>query len=118
VSDGVVTPIAVGETDVVVTTEDGSFKDTCKVIVLPTGIEDANGNRARIYPNPASDRLHIDAGVLQIARIEVRDLSGGLCLEFAGMPESIDISALPNGVYLVYIEHLAGIEVHRIVKTK
>lgn len=64
--------------------------------------------RFQVYPNPATDLLQIRSGTLDttITALEVYYMSGKCILHPALPPQaqqSIDVSALPSGVYLLKI---------------
>jgi hypothetical protein len=57
-STGIVTAKAIGVVNIVVTTKDGAFTDTCEVTVNPPlGIYNASVSRVQVYPNPSKDGL-------------------------------------------------------------
>jgi len=55
VVNGVVTPVAVGETQVVVTTVDGEYRDTCVVTVLPVAVTGVELNETTHAGNAAAE---------------------------------------------------------------
>jgi autotransporter-associated beta strand protein len=56
----------------------------------------------KIYPNPAKDYFIVD--LLAATKVEIRDLSGILVWSGIVSPrERVDISALPEGIYLVTV---------------
>ena len=65
------------------------------------GVENTSLEQLSIYPNPASDYLHIDAN-FQIEKITIYNTLGKLVLAQSANP-SIEISHLPNGIYFVEI---------------
>jgi hypothetical protein len=74
-----------------------SVTDNKKVINL--------ANSVKLYPNPVTDKLHIemqnnDATNLIISNIDGRQL---MVFDLVSGDKSIDMSGLPNGVYLVSI---------------
>jgi hypothetical protein len=75
----------------------------------------------KIWPNPAGDYIHLDAGdqlLNGIADISVIDLSGRRLISVP-FTEYLDISSLKKGLYIVVIG-LNGkpISYNRIIKTK
>ncbi|MCT4646276.1 MAG: T9SS type A sorting domain-containing protein [Carboxylicivirga sp.] len=74
------------------------------------GINDLRQFNFSFYPNPAKDKLHFRANA-PIQKVQVYNLSGK---ELAGHSNvshnSIDVSALDNGIYLVkiYVKDTAG----------
>ena len=69
-----------------------------------------------IYPNPAIDNLIIEAP--QKSTIEILDIQVQLIksLITRGNKTSIDVSALPSGVYIVEVKTENGIAVKKFVK--
>ncbi|MBN1925243.1 MAG: T9SS type A sorting domain-containing protein [Prolixibacteraceae bacterium] len=77
-----------------------------------SGIEQVNHfeNKYRIYPNPATDQLIFEFGKIAglDVELEIVSMSGQKLLEkqislFAGQKETIDVSRLQNGIYLLKI---------------
>ncbi len=67
---------------------------------------------AAVYPNPAGDKVFVDAQGLQ--RVEVLDIDGRTLIETH--ERCIDISALPAGLYLLRITSTDGTVVRKVVK--
>ncbi len=72
---------------------------------IPTGIENAiTSGQFKIYPNPATDILNIEATSLEITKVEILSLTGRTVFSQKEFSEnSIDISALSNGIYILQI---------------
>ena len=72
-----------------------------------------NLNRGvRIYPNPSSDLLRIECGdQSQMMRITLTDLHGSLIRSLleSGPDCKINVSDIPNGIYLISIQSYSGI---------
>jgi hypothetical protein len=85
---------------------------------MPVGIEQASGQGASVYPNPASDRCAVSAEGLQ--RVELLDLMGrrlataeavdGMC--------SLSLEACQGGVYLLRLHTQTGISVKKLIVNK
>lgn len=73
-----------------------------------------NKNRLAIYPNPATNLVHL-ASDKPIRRIELYDVTGALLYEsgFSAHEGELDISFLPQGIYILKVN---GENVNRIVK--
>ena len=72
---------------------------------------DLNNNSLKIYPNPAIDMLFVECRVETEITIELYDVTGQLVLKSQSekpnqgkVKSEIDISSLPEGIYLVQIE--------------
>ncbi|MCE5344697.1 MAG: T9SS type A sorting domain-containing protein [Bacteroidales bacterium] len=91
---------------------------------LTTSINDTyyiNRNRINIWPNPATDHINIDPGELKLSgssHITVIDLNGRVMFKQL-YREQIDISSLPEGLYIV-ITSMNGkpVSYNRIIKTR
>ncbi len=69
-----------------------------------TGIYNPATENFSIYPNPASSKLYI-AGGNQVSRIIITNLLGEKTLQIAeDNITTIDISGLPNGIYLLELQ--------------
>ncbi|MFH1003906.1 MAG: T9SS type A sorting domain-containing protein [Bacteroidota bacterium] len=93
---------------------DGTILETTSGI----GISEFNKekNNFIIYPNPATDNLTIESP--QQAVMEISSIQGQLIKTLAtnGNKTSIDISALPNGMYFIKMKTEKGIAVKKFVK--
>jgi hypothetical protein len=73
-----------------------------------------------LYPNPASERLQLQLqGQGRFEALRVLDLGGRLCLERQGLASetlSLDIAALPAGVYLLQATTTEGVLSRRFAK--
>lgn len=81
------------------------FQDSVDVKVCNTlGIDDLIEADAKVYPNPSSNQLHVEADLTD-ASITVIDLSGRtLLVESFNNEMSIDVAEFQDGVYFVLIE--------------
>lgn len=61
-----------------------------------------------VYPNPASDRIRIDAGARQPASAEIIDLLGKSCMKINANYDDIGTSVLMPGVYMVRVNYTDG----------
>lgn len=73
---------------------------------------------AKIYPNPASDKLFIEAGVAAINKITVMSMTGKVVKAVVASESLtlVDVSQLASGVYIVHIEGDNGSASTRFVK--
>jgi hypothetical protein len=71
------------------------------VINGPTGITEQEEYTATIFPNPAGENLAIVFNKETAGTIRLTDIAGKTVYEqtFAGKSASIDVSALPGGIY-------------------
>ena len=71
-----------------------------------------------IYPNPVDKVLHIDPANVGIRYLEVFDLQGRLIIKASEVQDNqIDVSALPQGIYILKIETDKGIMTKKLVKS-
>jgi len=95
--------------------------------LLPTGIEPppaANSNNIIIYPNPVKDELRIKSEELRISNVEILDITGKTILTLHSSfltPHSsflipIDVSTLPQGIYLIKIYTENGVIIEKFIK--
>lgn len=66
-------------------------------------LTESEGTQWTVYPNPAKDDLFIFGTDEQVTEIRITDLSGKVILTEMNYTDSIDISALQNGVYILGI---------------
>jgi hypothetical protein len=79
------------------------------------GINDVDGNVAfSIYPNPVTDRLSINCNEA-VREISVMDISGRTVMTLSNT-NSIDVSGLATGVYMLRVATENGVSVQKFVK--
>jgi surface protein len=78
------------------------------------GIDDQSKNRVKLYPNPTSGVLYIDAEI-SLSNIIVHDLLGKEVLRISGA-QSIDMGSLMSGVYLLKLYDGNNLSIQRVVK--
>ena len=79
----------------------------------PVGLEQAS-NEVRLYPNPTTGRITIDAQ--NITRIEVIDAMGRVAMTQEGNANTMNISSLAEGVYTLRIVTENGVSMKHVVK--
>ena len=81
-----------------------------------TGIGEGADKQVSIYPNPASDNLHVTG--LENATIRIYNLVGTeiLTINNANGNYNVDISGISKGIYLVKVEQARGLAVFQLVK--
>ena len=118
VDDGLVTGVAEGTADIIVTTVDGSFTDTCVVTVTGdgggTGLNDIDVMDNLVYPNPSS-------GNFTIANSEGADLSiynvvGKLVYQQSDLESNASITSnLSKGIYFIKLVNDTNETISRII---
>jgi len=76
----------------------------------------AGNDMVKIYPNPATSVINIDAGVK--VNVHINSIEGKNLIN-AEDAHHIDISNLPNGIYMIFVSDLTGnlIKTEKLVKT-
>jgi hypothetical protein len=77
------------------------------------GVDITETSAISIYPNPVKEALFISSEK-GLKRVEIADLAGRTLMTHN--TPTINVSALPQGVYLVKIYTDHGVEVHKVVK--
>jgi hypothetical protein len=88
------------------------------VIDSPTGIQNLSaGNEVKIYPNPASDIIHVE--VSEIADIQLTDVEGRVVFAktnaAANQKLEISTAGLANGMYLMKVSNSSFVAVKKVV---
>jgi len=79
-------------------------------ICIPLGQPEMISNAIRLFPNPSSGNLSIEA--TNASSVDLYDISGRSVGVFQITGASIDVSGIPPGVYLLRVDD----EVHKLVK--
>ena len=76
-----------------------------RVLTLPNNIDDAEGTAFTAYPIPADAQLNLQvAGDTQLLGVRLIDMQGRVALEIQqGNVRTLDVSALPAGVYTLQV---------------
>ena len=116
-ANGTVTGISEGETVITATTVDGGYTAECRITVVGgTDVEMTAADAVTVYPNPVRDVLNVETGGAAIVRMEMTDAAGHAVMSIEGDEHTVDVSALPEGLYLLRIETERGVTVRKIVK--
>ena len=93
-----------GTTNVLVKVVDGHWCEKVMPINLSTAsINETTTSTISIYPNPVENVLNINSGDSKIAVIQLFDATGKLISTFNGMTNTLDVSALATGIYILTI---------------
>ena len=85
--------------------------------MIPPKKSEILADNVKIYPNPAKDRLFIiNNELLTINNVEIVDLAGKTIANHKTSVNSIDVSALPQGIYLVKIHTDKGLVFDKFIK--
>jgi hypothetical protein len=84
-----------------------------------TGINQAaDENHFQVFPNPASQTVWFKQEGLQFegCRLSILNLAGTIILKYVQVPESLDVSEMKPGLYIIIIETGGGIrEFHKLL---
>ncbi|MDR1119653.1 MAG: T9SS type A sorting domain-containing protein [Dysgonamonadaceae bacterium] len=84
-----------------------------------TGIDEVSAHAVSVFPNPVENELHINSET-PIDRVEIVNLAGhAVAIETGGTPSlkrTINVSHLPQGVYLLKVHAGQGVMTTRFVK--
>ncbi len=68
-----------------------------------------------IYPNPAVNSLYI-SGLNKLADVSIMDINGQMIYESQLQSNTVDVSSLRSGIYLISIKTMDGNSVSRFIK--
>ncbi len=81
--------------------------------VFPTGLNDKEKAAVMVFPNPVQDQVKITSNTT-IRNITITDLNGKVV--YNGLEQTINISSLATGTYLVKVETALGVSNTKFVK--
>lgn len=84
--------------------------------LIGTDIETYTHHSISVYPNPAEEMISIEIHGLELSYIELVDINGKVILESAANERTIDINAIPAGIYYLRMRHSEGINVKKLSK--
>lgn len=101
--------------------ENGCRSISQELQAVVSGVDEFAQRNFRIFPNPASHTLSVDLSVFETAVefIRLSDASGQLISRIGGAVNgihTIDISALPAGMYILQLQTAKGSAARRFVK--
>jgi uncharacterized delta-60 repeat protein len=94
----------------------GMARYTNTVQVLPNAVTDLSVGLVKVYPNPVSNRLIINAKGEQITEVNIYSLSGQIISSHKSIDNEVSMEGLYNGVYLVEVVTAAHVYKNKIVK--
>lgn len=117
---GLLTAAGNGMVYVKATANDGSGVADSVAITITNqafGIEESNLSGYRVYPNPTTDKLFIDAK-RTIKEIKIYSVTGALVGSYSGATRQIDVASFNSGLYIISITSETETSVLRFVKKK
>jgi hypothetical protein len=88
-------------------------------LIDANGVETiGNTSTVKVFPNPATDFIVVDAGEAKLQSITLMDVSGKVLSSYKGVNEklSIPLGQLPNGVYFLRLNNGAQKQTVRFIK--
>ena len=81
------------------------------------GIENLDPNGTKVYPNPFTDLLTIEASA-PMNKLSMTDLQGKVIFEMTPLQKymDLDLNELSEGIYVLEIHTINGIELIKVVK--
>jgi len=105
------------EVSVRITNDCSVFEDNIQFIYTHLdNVIEAENVEVKIYPNPAKDKLIIDTNELTIKKLEILNLLGKKINSQWFNDKSINVLALPQGLYFLKLETDKGIITKKFVK--
>ena len=91
-----------------------SFSLNCGTV----GIDDvSSANGLSVYPNPVTNQLFIDLDNQEVTSIHIIDYSGRVVKSITNSnTKSIDVSDLPQGIYILKVSNKSGVLTNRFIK--
>ncbi len=113
---GLVEGVAVGTANIIVSTEDGNFTDTCVVTVGPNGIKENIAEIINIYPNPTAGIINLKSSE-RILNASIQDITGKIIRKLnVENNETINLADIENGIYIIKIQTANKVFSGKIIK--
>ena len=90
----------------------GMFLDNITIAAV-VGIDQPQASQVTLFPNPTNGRIALRSAQ-PILRVELLDALGRRLMHTTD--NTLDLSAFPNGVYLLRATTASGVETHRVVR--
>jgi hypothetical protein len=84
-------------------------------LITITGFEEVVTD-SKVYPNPATDFLHLKIANTKNTKVSIRSLEGREVMLVTEPSETLDISTLESGIYVVRIITPSQVTTHKIIK--
>ena len=118
-ANGLLTAATDGTVTVTATANDASGETANMIVTISNqsvGIDIATANTINIYPNPVQNELFIDFENEQITEINILDVSGKIVKSLNDNTNSIDVSNLTEGIYLLKVRTENGSSTAKFIK--
>jgi hypothetical protein len=99
------TPTVSGDYAVIVTANGCTDTSACYSVSIVTGLEASLSNHIAVYPNPASDIIHVTLEANAVGTLAIVDLHGNVVASksVSGKQLSVSTSEIANGVYVLKV---------------
>ena len=84
--------------------------------LMTTVVEATDATGMTIIPNPTSGPIILDIPEATIIRVTLTDLLGQIVIDHGDRRNTVDLSALPAGTYVVHVETTLGERTQRVVR--
>lgn len=81
-----------------------------------SGIDNVYSYRLNIYPNPVRDLMFIEGDVTDVTGIKVITTSGVTLISTESYQEGVNVSTIPDGVYIAAILTTHGVTYRKFIK--
>ncbi|MEO8239609.1 MAG: T9SS type A sorting domain-containing protein [Flavobacterium sp.] len=78
--------------------------------------DNVEASKLTLYPNPVADQLYISSDNQKVENVMVYSLSGAVVKNISNEVESVDVSSLASGNYLVRVKTDQGLFTKKIIK--
>lgn len=102
-----------GDENIVIDTVTVHNSHACEALL--TGVDETTDEHLKIYPNPVTDQLNVQLPSGTYNQLEITDLQGKTVMRFDTGIRTLDVSALPKGVYLLRVGSDGGTSTRRVV---
>lgn len=84
-------------------------------LIVGTTESNTMSSKLKISPNPTNSIIHIQ-GLQEEAKVNIQDINGQVIKTVTTTDGQVDISELPNGLYIFEIQNKQVIERHKVLK--
>lgn len=111
-----ITGLAPGLYEVTVTDGTGCHYYDTVFVAFPNGISEVGGSSISLYPNPASGQIDISTNSpVSIQSMTITDVSGRIVIAVEGPTNTINISSLTDGMYILRLNTDKGLFMKRLI---
>jgi len=94
-------------------------RNNCENAENRTNLAPLNLEKVKIIPNPATNMINVDAGSGHVTKVTFSSLDGSLNKDLVTAGVNIDVTELPQGIYIVYIYTSDGdVQSQKFIKIK